>query len=240
VSGFLRNLALRAAGLTPAAGPVTKTVIPEPAIVEEPVVEEAEVVAEPLLVQQVTEAEEVVEPVAESETKIAVVEVHKTPVKGIDKPRREVVPRVSPPVKAEPLEPSRRADAPMEEVAPVASESPRRVEPAPVPSAVFEPSEAPQPVAPAMEEQPQPAAPVKEKELVFVNAPPLPPQIVRQVEERVREHVPAEAGRVDVHIGRIEIVQPAGPPPPAAKAPGKPRGFAEHRLERNYVSRRWY
>jgi hypothetical protein len=75
---------------------------------------------------------------------------------------------------------------------------------------------------------------------VFVDTPPLPPHILRQVEERVTESVPAEAARVDVHIGRVEIVQPAAPPPPAVRQRREPRGFADHRAERTYLNRRWY
>ena len=57
-----------------------------------------------------------------------------------------------------------------------------------------------------------------ETELVFVDAPPLPPHIMRQLEQSVMEQVPADAARVEVHIGRVEVVQPAAPPPPPSEA----------------------
>lgn len=48
------------------------------------------------------------------------------------------------------------------------------------------------------------------------------------------------APRVDVHIGRIEILPPAVAAPPPSPPRRRPRGFAEHASARSHRDRRWY
>jgi hypothetical protein len=70
----------------------------------------------------------------------------------------------------------------------------------------------------------------------------LEPVVLREVGSNGALPSDADAPQthVDVHIGRIEIIQSAPPPQPAFRPRREPRGFAEHRLDRAYLSRRWY
>ena len=230
MSRFVRNLVLRAAGLAPAAAPVKKPVFEEPALdVAEP--------EERTIQPQLRVEEERVAPVKARETRQAAPVV---PVVSVVKPHAVERP-VSPPprIVREVVLPRVEAPATAMPALEVAPEVRMEVHDT-------EMRQAGRPALPALMERAVVAetAPVvetvREREVVFVEAPPLPPQILRQVEERVMESVPPEAARVDVHIGRVEIVQPAPPPPPAPRPRREPRGFADHRLERNYLNRRWY
>lgn len=238
MSSFVRNLVLRAAGLAPVAAPVAKPVLEGPALLEEPVLDVVEEeAAAPAVSRPKVESAKAVEPVKSREAQKAAPVAKERAVDPAPLPVREAVVPEAPREKA--AEPVRRVEV-VPEVRAETREVVAQVEP--VRSA--EPIPQVAPVVEVERERVSESVPVMEatpvKELVFVDAPPLPAQILRQLEQSVMEQVPAEAGRVEVHIGRVEVVQPAAPPPPPSRARREPRGFADHRLERNYLNRRWY
>lgn len=59
------------------------------------------------------------------------------------------------------------------------------------------------------------------------------------IPEILREAAEPEEPRIEVRIGRIEILQAPPPPPPALAPRREPRGFADHTLARRYLDRRW-
>jgi hypothetical protein len=86
------------------------------------------------------------------------------------------------------------------------------------------------------------AAALEEREPVRSEVAALEPAHLIEIESAPIVPAPVESAppNVEVRIGRIEIIQAAPPPSPAPRPRREPRGFAEHRLDRAYLNRRWY
>jgi hypothetical protein len=113
------------------------------------------------------------------------------------------------------------------------------------------------PAAPAAEAAPPPAPPITippSLPSLLSPGPPTPsPVAAAVVEPRASEPAvpvalaesaagPPEEVSIEVHIGRLELNQPAPPAPPPQRPapPAYPSGFADYERARNYRDRDWY
>jgi hypothetical protein len=104
------------------------------------------------------------------------------------------------------------------------------------------PSEPPRVVVAARRDpEPEPAPPLTPPSpAVLVAAIPHVPGAARPAWDAEPAAARQVEPSIEVHIGRIELVQPQPPETPAAAAPRAPRGFNGQEAARRHLDRRWY